>query len=49
MAQITTDKEPAFPNAINKAFGDDVKHCDSKYMNNVMEQSHRGIKSRYEK
>ena len=28
--QITTDKEPAFPNAINKAFGDDVKHRDSK-------------------
>ena len=45
--QITTDKEPAFPNAIKKAFGDDVKHRDSKYMNNVMEQSHRAIKSRY--
>ena len=46
--QITTDKEPAFPSAIKKAFGDDVTHRDSKYMNNVMEQSHRGIKSRYQ-
>ena len=45
--QVTTDKEPAFPNAIKKALGSDVKHRDSKYMNNVMEQSHRGIKSRY--
>ena len=27
--------------------GDDIKHRDSKYMNNVIEQDHRGIKSRY--
>ena len=46
-SKITTDKEPAFPNAIKNALGDDVKHRESKYMNNVMEQSHRGIKSRY--
>ncbi|PHQ81899.1 MAG: hypothetical protein COB66_01125 [Coxiella sp. (in: Bacteria)] len=45
--QVTTDKEPAFSNTIKKAFGDDVKHRDSKYMNNVTEQPHRGIKSRY--
>jgi transposase-like protein len=46
-SQITTDKEPAFPSAINKTFGDGVKHRGSKYINNVMEQSHRSIKSRY--
>ena len=44
--QITTDKEPAFPGAIKSALGDDVKHRDSKYMNNRIEQNHRGTKSR---
>lgn len=44
--QITTDKEPAFIDAIKNALGDDVKHRDSKYMNNRMEQNHRGTKSR---
>jgi transposase-like protein len=43
--QITTDKEPAFPDAIKNVLGDDVKHRDSRYMNNRMEQNHRGIKS----
>ena len=40
-------KEPAFANAIKNALGDDIKHRHSKYMNNVIEQDHRGIKSRY--
>lgn len=44
--QITTDKEPAFPDAIKNALGEDVKHRDSKHMNNRMEQNHRGTKSR---
>lgn len=44
--QITTDKEPAFPDAIKNALGEDVKHRDSKYMNNCLEQNHRGTKSR---
>jgi len=44
--QITTDKERAFPNAIKNTLGDDVKHRTSRYMNNKMEQDHRGIKSR---
>jgi len=44
--QITTDKEPAFVSAIKNALGNDVKHRDSKYMNNRMEQNHRTIKSR---
>lgn len=39
-------KETAFPDAIKKSLGNDVKHCDSKYMNNRMEQHHRGRKSR---
>ena len=45
-AQITTDKEPAFVDAIKNALGNDVVHRDNKYMNNRMEQNHRGTKSR---
>ena len=45
--QITIDNEPAFANAIKNALGDDIKHRDSKYMNNIIEQDHRGIKTRY--
>ena len=44
--QITTDKEPALYKAIESTFPKDVMHRDSKYMNNRIEQSHRGIKSR---
>ena len=45
--QITTDKEPALYPAIKSSFGNNTKHRDSKYMNNYIEQDHRGIKSRY--
>ena len=45
--QITTDKEPALYPAIANVFGSTTKHRDSKYMNNRLEQHHRGIKSRY--
>ena len=45
--QITTDKEPALYPAMDNVFGNCTKHRDSKYMNNRIEQSHRGIKSRY--
>lgn len=44
--QITTDKEPALYSAIKNVFGADTKHRNSKYMNNVIEQDHRSIKSR---
>jgi len=45
--KITTDKEPALYSAINNSFSNQAKHRDSKYMNNIIEQDHRGIKSRY--
>ena len=45
--QMTTDKEPALYPAIKNSFGDNTKHRDSKYKNNIIEQNHRGIKSRY--
>jgi putative transposase len=44
--QITTDKEPALYGAIENTFGDYTDHRDNKYMNNRLEQDHRGIKSR---
>lgn len=44
--QITTDKEPALYAAIDNVFDGQVKHRDSKYKNNCLEQDHRGPKSR---
>jgi transposase-like protein len=44
--QITTDKEKALYPAIKHVFGNSTKHRYSKYMNNIIEQNHRGIKSR---
>src|SRR6056297_1709308 len=45
--QIKTDKEPALYPAIENIFGESTKHRDVKYLNNTLEQDHRGIKSRY--
>ena len=44
--QITTDKEPALYGAIENVFGDYTTHRDNRYMNNRLEQDHRGVKSR---
>lgn len=46
-SQITTDKEPALYPAVKRVFGGGTRHRDVKYMNNCIEQDHRGIKSRY--
>ncbi len=46
-SQITTDKEPGFADAIKSAFGLKTIHRDVKYLNNRMEQNHRGVKSWY--
>jgi len=45
--QITTDKEHALYQSITDNFPESTKHRDSKFMNNRIEQNHRGIKSRY--
>lgn len=45
--QITTDKEAALYPAIKQCFSQTTIHRDSKFMNNIIEQDHRGIKSRY--
>lgn len=46
-SQITTDKESCFSDAIKCSLGSEVKHRDIKYLNNRIEQHHRGIKSWY--
>ncbi len=45
--QLTTDKEVSYPKAINKVLGRKVEHRTIRYLNNKMEQNHRGIKARY--
>ncbi|MDF1795243.1 MAG: IS6 family transposase [Coxiellaceae bacterium] len=45
--QITTDKEPGFSDAIQTVFGQSTIHRNVKYLNNRIEQNHRGIKSWY--
>ena len=45
--QITTDKEAALYPAVENSFPAETYHRDVKYMNNVIEVNHRGIKSRY--
>ncbi len=44
---MTTDGHDAYPRAIRETLGPDVQHRTSRYMNNRMEQDHRGIKQRY--
>lgn len=44
---ITTDKLASCRKDILKACGRKVVHCTNKYLNNRIEQDHRGIKRRY--
>src|SRR5579859_4189727 len=46
-ARVTTDGHDSYPRAIRTVLGDGVKHRSSQYLNNRIEQDHRGIKSRY--
>ncbi len=45
--KVTTDGHDACPRAICETLGSEVRHRTSRYMNNRMEQDHRGIKQRY--
>ena len=45
--RITTDGHDAYPRAIRNVFGDQVKHRTNRYLNNHLEQDHRGIKQQY--
>jgi putative transposase len=43
--KVTTDKHTAYPKAIRKTLGRKVKHRTSQYLNNRLEQDHRGIQA----
>jgi putative transposase len=45
--RITTDGHDAYPRAIRNVFGDRVTPRTNRYLNNHVEQDHRGIKQRY--
>jgi len=45
--RMTTDKHPAYTKAIRWIAGRKVLHRHNQYLNNRMEQNHRGIKQRY--
>src|SRR6476646_1169872 len=44
--RVTTDGHDAYPRAIRTKLGRHVRHRTSRYLNNRLEQDHRGIKGR---
>ena len=47
-ARVTTDGHDSYPRAIRTELGEGVRHRTNQYLNNRIEQDHRGIKSRYQ-
>jgi len=45
--RVTTDGHDAYPRAIRETLGEEVHHRCNPYLNNRIEQDHRGIKQRY--
>jgi hypothetical protein len=45
--RVTTDGHDSYPRAIRTELGKRVRHRTSAYLNNRLEQGHRGIKGRY--
>jgi putative transposase len=45
--RITTDKEASYPRAIREELGESILHRTNQYLNNLIEQDHRGTKQRY--
>ena len=45
-ARVTTDGHDSYPRAIRSELGSHVRHRTSRYLNNRLEQDHRGIKGR---
>jgi transposase-like protein len=45
--RVTTDGHDSYPRAIRTVLGTCVRHRDSQYLNNRLEQDHRGVKGRY--
>src|SRR5262245_34869401 len=44
--RVTSDGNAAYPGAIKAELGKDVRHRTNRYLNNHLEQDHRGIKQR---
>jgi putative transposase len=44
--RVTTDGHKAYPGAIAAELGEAVRHRTTRYLNNHLEQGHRGIKQR---
>jgi transposase-like protein len=47
-ARVTTDGHDSYPRAIRTELGEGVTHRTNRYLNNRIEQDHRGTKGRYE-
>ena len=45
-ARVTTDGHGSYPGAIKAELGEAVTHRTNRYLNNHLEQDHRGIKQR---
>jgi transposase-like protein len=45
--QVTTDGHRSYPRAVRETMGNSVVHRTNVYLNNRIEQDHRGIKQRY--
>lgn len=45
--RVTTDRHDSYPRAIRTELGKGVRHRTTQYLNNRIEQYHRGIKGRY--
>jgi transposase-like protein len=45
--RVTTDGHDSYPRAIRVELGQTVQHRTNRYLNNWVEQDHRGIKQRY--
>ncbi len=45
--RVTTDGHNSYPRAIRETLGNEVIHRCNRYLNNRIEQDHRGIKQRY--
>jgi transposase-like protein len=45
--RVTTDGHDSYPRAIGTELGRGVRHRTNRYLNNRLEQDHRGLKGRY--
>lgn len=43
--RVTTDGHASYPRAVREILGNDVQHRTHKYLNNLLEQDHRGVRT----